>query len=425
MRRTGRRLLLDTPPNPAFAAISSRYEGGHVPIFSAHASANAVRHSWAFRNAGWCEACREPISSWLGHVGRMDHNLLDLHYSAIADYKHRKWNPEEVIAQLPYTFGLRSTQSLIDVYGQEDHARRVEISTLISFLGAEEIITLGDMSYAFTAEMGGGLQGTMVQHQMMITPLLHMFPNAAVANLSDLTCFMFSNYHFETIYDLCSLSEIDEAAADEAGDRWTPFGEGRGKVASQALCAAGAEAGAEEGGADEGRTSFSQKGRFLRGVMGQLRWCMQGRPHPAFSSELPEWVSVIGDRLLRLIICEIVYLRSCEYSVRMEPVWREQGFEHLKQAYLAKSAQYPGDEPADIYSGARGNALAAPCAPQLATWSTRVLGVHGDDRYEPAAADAPRGTDPKRNERAALGAAVPQPTIGVKGIAGVKYGRVV
>jgi hypothetical protein len=324
------------PPSandPFLRVCEARYVGSgpSMPIYMTSPNGKYVRRYWAHRSAEWCDACQEPIAQWLQHMGRMDHSLLDMHYNAMADYPHRRWSAADVLDQAQRRYSRRHGEGFMKMVTLSEAQRRDEITAMICRLRDAGLLTLGRMSLAFNAAHGPSLQGSMVQYRLLPQIILAFFPNASVGALSDAMCFVLSNYNMETVYDLCSLQAVDEAATDTSdADELTPF-MSRTAQWSASDESEGGSGGSGEGGESSGDAgvAFSRKAGFLRGVLGQLRFLFEDRDHP-LGTEVAEWHRVVAMELCRAIVVESFFVRSCEYSVRMDAVWRSKGCEQLR-----------------------------------------------------------------------------------------------
>ncbi|CUG90628.1 Hypothetical protein, putative [Bodo saltans] len=331
-RRSG---LLKNVPSPY------RTEGGHVPIYSV-AHGRIQKRNWIFRNASWCDLCKEPVALWVNHHGRKDHALLDLHYSQMVEWP-RRWRAEDIL----HTF-LSQLKVPIDryqaQYSHHDRERRNEIYSMIVKLEAEGVLFLGEPRQSFLFRMQGGLrgmdhQGALVLHEFILGPFMRLYPEGGIQDFSNLVDFVTCSYNMETVYDLCGFYSIDRSGRDMKPS--SPAAMGLGGIASSSSATTGfqstpatsstqaAPATATEiaKAEQEEEDAFSRKAVFVRQLLGQLRWVLDDdREHPTGKVFAPHIV-VLSEILIKALVAEIIAVRICEYVVRVEPVWRDFGFE--------------------------------------------------------------------------------------------------
>jgi hypothetical protein len=361
-----------------FLALARRYESANdspVPIFSASPNGKFVKRYWAHRHDGWCDACGEPIPVWVQHMGRMDHSLLDAHYNSMADYPHRRWSAGSVLTDARRRFGVKaSATAWMQVASDGEHARRTHIHALVCWLRDQGALDLGQLSDGPLASLGAGLQGSMVQFNLFPKIILQHFPNGSVAMLSDIMCFVLANYNMETVYDLCSFASIDDAvnSADTMEDL-PPFA---AKAAAARSFGSVNEGAADDGGGEPAEEAgagsavgFSRKGSFVRGILGQLRHLYEGRDDP-LGREILTVHRAAAAELCRHIIVESFFVRTAEYSVRMEPVWQRHGCEQLRADASLYSTPTRRDENPTADSACFDESpryTAAPCPRVLST----------------------------------------------------------
>lgn len=314
-------------------------EGGHVPIYSV-AHGRIQKRNWIFRNQSWCDLCKEPVALWVNHHGRKDHALLDLHYSQLVEWP-RRWRAEDIL----HTF-LSQLKLPVDRYqtyfSHYDRERRNEMYCMILKLEREGVLFLGEPRNSFLYRMQGGLrgmdhQGALVLHEFILGPFMRLYPEGGIQDFSNLVDFVTCSYNMETVYDLCGFYSIDRSGRDMKPS--SPAAMGLGGIASSSsattgfqstpAAAAAAPATASElaKAEQEEEDAFSRKAVFVRQLLGQLRWVLdEDREHPT-GKVFPPHVVVLSEILLKSLVAEIIAVRICEYVVRVEPVWRDFGFE--------------------------------------------------------------------------------------------------
>lgn len=308
--------------------------GGPVPLYS-KVHGRIQKRNWAFKNPSWCQICREPISLWVNHMGRKDHSLLDAHYTQIVEWP-RKWDAEKMLREFAALHGL-PIESLQGRYSKYDQQRRGEIFAITQHLAERNVLSMGDPKLLFLNRMQGGLrgvdqQGALVLHQFILGPFMRLYPEEHIQNYSNLVDFCTCAYNLETVYDLCSFSKLDKISTKEMkvtspgamgmGGQGSAFGNNQGAELN-----AGAGKSAETQTDAEYEEAFSRKASFIRSLFGQLRWVTSnGREHPA-GKKVPHDCIVLCEILVKALVAEIIACRLCEYIIRVEPIWREYGFE--------------------------------------------------------------------------------------------------
>lgn len=326
-------------------------EGGHVPIYSI-VNGFIQKRNWIFRNAEWCEICKEPVAVWVNHHGRKDHALMDQHYNALVTCP-RRWNPEDLLQtfmeelQLP----MGSYHELFREYDREHHN---EIYAMLVTLRDGGMLYFGEPRNTFLHRLQGGLrgmdhQGALVLHQFLLGPLMRLYPDGHIQDYSNLVDFITCAYNMETVYDLCAMHELDEVAQHAQFKATSPAAMGLGGASAFSTAATGfqhdaikGEGGASpsEGSMNAGSSSsaqqkddeaFSRKAVFVRQILGQLRWLtLPGDPvHPA-GYTFPPHLITLGEICVKALVVELIGARICEYMVRAEPVWRDFYFERRK-----------------------------------------------------------------------------------------------
>jgi hypothetical protein len=330
-----------------------------VPVFLTSPNGRFVKRNWACRADNWCDACGEPITVWVQHMGRMDHSLLDLHYNCIADYPHRRWDAGKVLDAAAAGLRKSTTESIARCYKDAEGERRLAIVAMVRKLHADGVLSLGNMNEQpqFAGMQSAAYVGSMTQFRLLPPAILDLFPNASVGALSDVMCFVLASYNMETVYDLCGFKHIDEATGQDDAPDMSPF------AAKAAASFGGGSAGAVGGVADgeapaddetgAGGVGFSRKGSFVRGLLGQLRF-VSGEKPVSGGGTVQAHHEVIARELSRAICVESLFVRTSEYSLRMEPVWRAKGMEQLR----ADAPLYNPD--LGRATNARGSSAAVP-----------------------------------------------------------------
>lgn len=346
-----------TPPSSAYNstvisnALRPPYEteGGHVPIYSMVHGLVQKRH-WIFRNPEWCDLCKEPVALWVNHLGRKDHSLMDMHYTAMVEFK-RRWNPETVLQETFAAFGL-GAEAYHKVFREYDREHRNELYAMLVTLEEGGMLSFGEPRHTYLYRMQGGLrgmdhQGALVLHEFILGPFMRLYPDGHIQDYSNLVDFITCSYNMETVYDLCGLYTLDKIALKANYRPSSPAAVGLGGIAASSSATSGYESeatlpgskGEESAVAASRRTkqqedldeeAFSRKAVFVRQLLGQLRWLTQpGQQHPA-DFTFPAHLITLGEICLKSLIVEIIVARLCEYVVRVESVWRSFGYERKK-----------------------------------------------------------------------------------------------
>lgn len=306
-----------------------------MPIYSV-AHGRIQKRNWVFRNPAWCDLCKEPVALWVNHHGRKDHALMDLHYSSLVEWP-RRWRAEDVMMLFLGALGLPA-ESYQSFYAQYDCQRRNEIYSMILKLEDEGVLHLGEPRNSFLYRMQGGLrgmdlQGSLVLHEFIIGPFMRLYPDGGIQDFSNLVDFVTCSYNMETVYDLCGFYTIDRAGKDMKPSSPAAMGLGGIAASSSALTGFQAAPSTPVSAAEQAKSelddeeAFSRKAVFVRQILGQLRWVLQDdREHPT-GKVFPPHVVTLSEILLKALVAEIIAARICEYVVRVEPVWRDFGFE--------------------------------------------------------------------------------------------------
>ncbi|KEG10743.1 hypothetical protein DQ04_03351060 [Trypanosoma grayi] len=358
--------LQHTAQNPPVgsANIPSPYvtEGGHVPIWSI-VNGIVQKRNWVFRNPEWCDLCKEPVALWVNHHGRKDHALMDMHYTQMVEFP-RRWNPEEVLAVF-----LDELQLPIEVYQRfytgYERGHRTELYAMLVALEEAKMLYFGEPRDTYLHRMQGGLrgmdhQGALVLHRYILGPFMRLYPNGHIQDYSNLVDFVTCAYNMETVYDLCGFYTLDKVALKADYKASSPAALGLGGIAvhssathgfvqqptdqqqQQQQQRSGAGGSGGKSAADKDEEAFSRKAVFVRQLLGQLRWLtLPGEEHPA-GYTFPPHLMLLGEICLKSLVVEIIAARLCEYMVRVEPVWRDHGFERVK-LNVSKLAQSRSD----------------------------------------------------------------------------------
>ena len=107
-------------------------EGGHVPIYSM-TNGRVSKRFWVFRNAAWCELCKEPVALWVNHHGRKDHALMDVHYTQLVEFP-RTWDPQRILCSFIDLLGV-PLERYHRKYSKYDFERRCEVRSMMTHLG--------------------------------------------------------------------------------------------------------------------------------------------------------------------------------------------------------------------------------------------------------------------------------------------------
>jgi hypothetical protein len=281
------------------------------------------------------------VALWVNHHGRKDHALLDMHYSQMVEWP-RRWRAEDVLhtflSQLKIPVEKYQTH-----YSHYDRQRRNEIYSMILKLEAEGVLFLGEPRNSFLSRMQGGLrgmdhQGALVLHEFILGPFMRLYPEGGIQDFSNLVDFVTCSYNMETVYDLCGFYSIDRSGRDMKPS--SPAAMGLGGIAASSSASTGFQStpssaplaapisASELAKAEkEEDDAFSRKAVFVRQLLGQLRWVLdEDREHPTGKTFAPH-VVILSEILLKALVAEIIAVRVCEYVVRVEPVWRDFGFE--------------------------------------------------------------------------------------------------
>ncbi|ORC88186.1 uncharacterized protein TM35_000182430 [Trypanosoma theileri] len=356
MHRRTFRQLQQVMQNPQVGSsnIPSPYavEGGHVPIWSI-VNGIVQKRNWVFRNPEWCDLCKEPVALWVNHHGRKDHALMDMHYTQMIEYP-RRWNPEEILnvffdeLQLP----VETYQRYYATYERE---HRNELYAMLLKLEEAKMLYFGEPRDTYLHRMQGGLrgmdhQGALVLHRYLLGPFMRLYPNGHIQDYSNLVDFVTCAYNMETVYDLCGFYTLDKVALKADYKPSSPAALGLGGIAVHSSASHGFTKQATDqrqelqqqqrqgsvgssGGrsaADMEEEAFSRKAVFVRQLLGQLRWLtLPAEEHPA-GFTFPEHLILLGEICLKSLVVEIIAARLCEYMVRVEPVWRDHGYERVK-----------------------------------------------------------------------------------------------
>ncbi|CAD2221955.1 hypothetical protein, conserved [Angomonas deanei] len=313
-------------------------DGGKVPIYS---MVNGViqKRYWVYKNPNWCELCKEPVSLWVNHMGRKDHALMDLHYTALVECP-RRWDPTVLAAELAKDLGVDIT-GYQRQFGRMDGERRNEIYAMLVELEAGGMLYFGEPRSTYLTRMQGSFrghdhQGSIVLHRYLIAPFVRLFPYAHIQDLSNLLDFVSCSYNMETVYDLCSMYTLDTVAIKANYKSSSPVALGLGGAAAGSSASGGYENQkpvSEEPSKEEQEEAFSRKAIFVRQILGQLRWLsLPDQEHPA-GYTFPPYMITLGEILLKALVAEIILARLCEYMVRAEPVWQSCGFERMTKDF--------------------------------------------------------------------------------------------
>lgn len=345
-------------------------EGGHVPIYSM-AHGLVLKRNWVFRNAEWCDLCKEPVAQWVNHQGRKDHALMDSHYTQMMEMP-RRWNPKEVLETFMQHLNIDCIEPYHAMYATYDKQHRNEVYAMLVKLEEAGMLYFGEPKQTYLHRMQGGLrgmdhQGALVLHECILGPFMRLYPDGHIQDFSNLVDFVTCSYNMETVYDLCGMYTLDKVALKAQYKPSSPAAMGLGGIASSSSATTGFQnevaqadstvgvshrakhlAGAAGGAAASPRQvalraaqaarqqenreeeAFSRKAVFLRQVLGQLRWLMlPEQEHPA-GFTFPPHIITIGELCLKALVVEIIAARLCEYMVRVEPVWRAFGYERRR-----------------------------------------------------------------------------------------------
>lgn len=222
-------------------------EGGPVPIYSM-VHGRVQRRNWVFRNAQWCDLCREPVDHWLNHLSRKDHALLDLHYTAQLEWP-RRWSPQQLLAQCAAHLPVPMLSCYRD-YASYEKMHRSEIYAMLVELEAAGMVHCGEVRDTFLARMQGGLrgmdnQGALVLHELLLGPFNRLYPDGHIQDYSNLLDFITCSYNLETVYDLCGLYTIDKIAIQSKFKPSSPAALGLGGISTSSSAADGYEHAAE------------------------------------------------------------------------------------------------------------------------------------------------------------------------------------
>jgi hypothetical protein len=273
---------------------------------------------------------------------------MDLHYTQMVEWP-RRWRPDDVLKSFMEELGV-PVEPYQKVCAVDDRNRRNEIYAMILQLEKAEMLFLGDPRNSFLSRMQGGLrgmdhQGALVLHRFILGPFMRLYPDGGIQDFSNLVDFVTCSYNMETVYDLCGFYTLDRIGKEMRPS--SPAAVGLGGIAASSSATTGFSAPSDGASvtasaaattAAEDEEAFSRKAVFVRQLLGQLRWVLdEEREHPAGKQFAPHLV-VLAEILLKALVAEIIAVRVCEYVVRVEPIWRDFGFE--------RKALIPGTNPA-------------------------------------------------------------------------------
>lgn len=322
---------------------SYKFEGNNAPVPLYQVTHGRItKRQWNARNVAWCDICKEPISLWVNHIGRKDHALLDTHYTQHVEWE-RRWLPIDVLTYCCDQIGV-GMASIHRWHGSDDTQRRNDIFALVKYLEGEKLLRLGDVRSTFLSRLQGMMrgmdcQGAMVFHEMLLPPLLRLFPEGHIFDYSNFVDFVSCSYNLETVYDLCGFATLDPTPMMRATSPGA-VGLGYQGIAGSAEGISGSTTSETINEADN-EAMFSRKAMFLRSILGQLRWTTtEDQVHPT-GKTIAAHLVVTGKLLVQALMTELLHVRICEYIVRSEPVWMEFGLEQKKRDPFFKTLATP------------------------------------------------------------------------------------
>lgn len=193
--------------------------------------------------------------------------------------------------------------------------RRGEIHNAMRYLFSRNLLFCGRrFSASPFATTNVDFNGYLVLCKELFQPLVNIFPKSDAKETSAMTQMMSASFNLETVYDTCELRLFVPVSEMSI----------QGSIVDPAL------------GGDTLPTSppdltFQQKGSFIRGVIGQLRWAVE--PDQVLCP-FPEGAVTVQDTticqfLLRLLVSELISLKLQEYVSRVENIWRCRGMEMI------------------------------------------------------------------------------------------------
>ena len=271
------------------------------------------RHFGPYLHATCRGAVRSPRSVPGNNGGRMDHPLAAYHNAVERNDRHRRTeltcmlkflidegvvsdelHAEPFSGPINPTVMMRWRKRLLKRMSE----RRTHGSLHLTVDDQQDdelpaLLDLRDMKSLFA---GLYWQGALTLHQLLPQMFLHLFPDAALFNFSNLEDFISCAWNIETAYDLLSLQQLDVSAEklrrshnERGGGGAVPANHGRGDhhaaadqdIADTTRDSASAGAAAAQnklvGEQRNDEELFSWKANFVRSILGQLRWCL---PYP-------------------------------------------------------------------------------------------------------------------------------------------------
>ena len=301
---------------------------------------------------------------------------MDVHYTQLVEFP-RTWDPQRILCSFIDLLGV-PLERYHRKYSKYDFERRCEVRSMMTHLEDLGMLFLGDPKQSFLSRVQGGLrgmdnQGALVLHRYILGPFMRLYPDGGIQDFSNLVDFVTCSYNMETVYDVCGFYEIDRLKGKVDLKPSSPAALGLGGIAASSSATTGFQntalastmSSATQAASDQQHEeAFSRKAVFVRQVLGQLRWAQsEERVHPT-GRVFPEYAVVLAEVLLKALVAEIIAVRLCEYMVRVEPVWRDHGFER-------RELKTYGKEVAE-----------ADAAPQIVKFSYRRMKPTMDDLYD-------------------------------------------
>lgn len=310
--------------------VDNRFVGGHVPVSESTTNGRILRRKWNGRHKQWCSLCKEPIDSWGPHMGRRDHQLLDAAYTSHTEYP-RAWDPDAVIHGAVNRLGC-DYYGFYRYYDAQEHMRRDELFSMLRTVTKDKLVFMA-IEELHSQIYISDAKSTFYEHSLR--SIFHLFPESSVDKLSACHQYVMNSYNLERVYELLSIFRLDphrgrnyKFAADGAEGLWD----------------------SEEGVTLEDRQGdmesaervpeFSHRSMVVKGLLGQLRWCLDADSVPGVSDD-DAYLVMIGEILCRGLLAEAVTIRTAEYGLLAEAVWEEFGKQRRPPLQLHNSSATP------------------------------------------------------------------------------------
>ena len=208
--------------------------------------------------------------------------------------------------------------NIFSVLRQHDRVqiqRRREIHAVMRYLFSKNLLFCGrKFSSSPFATMNVDFHGYLVLCKELFQPLINIFPKSDAKETSAMTQMISASFNLETLYDICDLRPFVPVSEMSA----------QGSMVDPTL-------GGDTVPGSLPDLTFQQKGSFVRGVFGQLRWAVEPEqvicPFPDGQVTIHD--TIMCQFLLRLMVSELISLKLQEYVSRVEGIWRCRGMETI------------------------------------------------------------------------------------------------